>query len=186
VVSNSSMGGTIDWGSADGWVGGLLTAIALILTYLLLRQQAKALDEQRAALADERAERRRDFFRAYGISLRPVLQQARSAFGDITASGVVDRSFKDPLAGPLLTALGDILPAAAVDPDLADHVGGVHWALKEIWAHSVAPVGRDAYGNAIVDGEAAGVILDAARAGANSAKRALERLSKLESPLGFA
>lgn len=182
AAASDSAWDKIDWGSFADYLGGALTATALILTFLLLRQQAKALDEQRAALAEERAERHRDFFRSYALLLRPVLQQARSAFGDITSSGVVGRAFKDPLAGPLITNLSDIRPAAAADPDLAEHVGAVLWALKEIWARSAVTTGTDAYGNPRIDPEAAEVILDAARAGTNSAIRALERLSRLEAP----
>ena len=98
----------------------------------------------------------------------------------ITSSGNVDRSFKDPLAGPLLTSLSDIRPAAAADAELDEHVGAVVWALKEVWARSATPSGRDVYGNEVVDAEAAEVISDAARAGTNSAIRALDRLSRLE------
>ena len=173
----------IAWGSFADYLSGLLTAAALILTYLLLRQQARALDEQRAALAEERAERRRDFFRAYALQLRPVLQQARDAFGDLTATGVIDRAFKDPKVGLILNALGDIRPAAAADVDLDEHVGAVLGALKEIWARATSQTGHDAYGNRVVDSEAVDVILDAARDGMESAVRALERLSKLEAPL---
>lgn len=173
----------IRWGTAADWVGGLLTAFALLLTYGLLRQQAAALREQRAALADDRIERERVFFRTCAVTMRPVLREAREVCATITATLSIGRAWRDPLTNPLLRDLAAVRPTAAVDADLSRHVGDLWDRLAELW-HFAGGSERDEYGNEILSDAERAEMAEVAARGLGSATAALQRLAALETPGG--